>query len=227
MIKKKLKVLTFRFCVFCVFCLFFLAKTAYADTIFLLPPSLNKSISIEEALSNRKSVKSYLGRKLRKQDLAQILWAASGVNRPNEGKRTHPSPMAKYNVKVYVCVDESVFMYLPIPHRLQYVGSSKIEGIDVRTILPSKDYSKEAPVQLVFVGDISALPAKFNPSLRWNWVYCEVGTMIQNLYLQCTALGLGTCVNAGFDSNIAKQYLKLSSSQKVLFVAPVGYEDRQ
>ena len=205
-----------------------LAPTVYCQTdkeITLLPPSVNEIMSLEEALSKRQSTKAFLSKPVSNRSVSQILWAAAGVNRKMEGKRTHPSPMAKYNVTVYVCDSKSVSEYAPLSHSLKRVGPSTIDGIDVRKTLSSKEYAHKAPVQLVFVGDISRLPEKFPPALRWNWVYCEVGTMIENVHLQCAALGLGTVVNAGFNSDVAQKYLKLSGSEKVLFVLPVGYPE--
>lgn len=207
----------------------FVVSPVYCGTderMALLPPSIDTTMSLEEALSKRQSTKAFLEEPVMKRSLSQLLWSAAGVNRKSEGKRTHPSAMAKYSVSVYVCDSQFVSEYLPISHSLRRVGPSTIEGVDVRQILSSKDYAHKAPVQLVFVGDISALPANFPSDLRWNWVYCEVGTMIENVHLQCAALGLGTAVNAGFSDEVARKYLKLEETRKVLFILPVGHPDR-
>ena len=186
-------------------------------------PKTKVGLSVEEAIQMRKSTKAYLPRPVGKEKLAQVLWATAGVNRPKEGKRTHPSAMAKYTVDLYLCDGTGTYRYEPMKHELLAVPSAGKIKDDPRKTIPSKDYVKEAPVLLMLVGDVTRLPAKFPENLRWNWIYCEAGTMCQNLHLQCAALGLGTCVNAGFDGESAKKLLGLKKGSKVLFVLPLGY----
>ena len=189
----------------------------------LPPPKTKVGLSVEEALKLRKSTKSFLARPVGKEKLAQVLWATAGVNRPKEGKRTHPSAMAKYTVDLFVCDGKGTYKYLPKEHQLVRVPSAaKFKG-GPRKMLPKKDYAKKAPVLLILVGDVTRLPSKFPEHLRWNWIYCEAGAMCQNLHLQCAALGLGTCVNAGFDGEMAKKMLALKKGSKVLFVLPLGH----
>ena len=191
----------------------------------LPPPKTKVGLSVEEALKMRKSTKSYLSRPVGKEKLAQVLWATAGVNRPKEGKRTHPSAMAKYTVDLFVCDGTGIYKYLPKEHQLERVPSAAKFKTGPRKLLPKKDYVKKAPILLILVGDVTRLPSKFPENLRWNWIYCEAGAMCQNLHLQCAALGLGTCVNAGFDGEMAKKMLALKKGAKVLFVLPLGYPE--
>ncbi len=189
-----------------------------------LPTAKRKvGLSVEEALQKRLSTKAYLPRPVGKDKLAQVLWAMAGVNRPKEGKRTHPSPMAKYTVDVYVADGTGTYKYDALGHKLVPVPSAaKFKG-GPRKMLPKKDYVKVAPVLIMLVGDVTRLPAKFPENMRWNWIHCEAGTMCQNLHLQCAALDLGTCVNAGFDGDTAKAMLGLKKGSKVLYVLPLGH----
>ena len=215
------------------------------DEISLPEPAMNKWFSLEKALKQRKSTKSYdkersvknlslytpgkdLLPNLRgRKAISRILWAAAGVNRKAEGKRTHPSAMAKYSVKVYLCNDSAVWEYIPLTHSLKRIGTSFAKGISLMNDCPSGKYVRDAGFMLVFVGDVSNLPERFAPEMRWNWINCEAGTMIENVHLQCAALGLGTAVNAGFDSPLLVKFLALKETQKPLFILPVGYATEQ
>jgi len=201
------------------------APLAAAGTVKLPAAATKVGMSVEEALQARRSTKAYQAAPVSQAKLAQLLWATAGVNRPDEGKRTHPSALAKYTVDVYVCDGKGVFKYVPVAHELAPVAVPETITGDPRKLLPKRDYVKDAPVLILLVGDVTRLPADFAEDMRWNWVYCEAGTMCQNLHLQCAALGLGTCVNAGFDGDGGAKLLGLAKGSKVLFVLPVGYPE--
>jgi len=45
-----------------------------------------------EALAVRASASQWSTQDLSAQDLSDLLWAANGINRPDNGKRLHPQP---------------------------------------------------------------------------------------------------------------------------------------
>jgi hypothetical protein len=63
-------------------------------------------MSVEEALSRRRSVREYLRSPIALSELSQILWAAYGVSEVRWGLRTAPSAGAIYPLKVYAAVGE-------------------------------------------------------------------------------------------------------------------------
>ena len=198
-----------------------------SDFIELPRAEIKLALSIEEALSKRHSLRSFAPHKrIESKDLAQVLWAMVCINREDSGKRTHPSAMAKYTVDVYVAMEKGLFKYEAKAHELQPLASNGDVNHDLRTSLPKKDYVKEAPVLLILVGDVSRLPDRFPENLRWRWIHCEAGAMAQNLYLQSLSLGLGTCINAGFDAAYGKKALGLESAEQILYILPLGYPER-
>ncbi|MBQ7214027.1 MAG: nitroreductase family protein, partial [Bacteroidales bacterium] len=62
-----------------------------APAIIELPKPSTDGMSLMQALKQRQSVREYADREIAPQDLSNLLWAAFGVNRPEEGKRTAPS----------------------------------------------------------------------------------------------------------------------------------------
>lgn len=186
-----------------------------------LPPAVRKvGMSVEEALSLRRSTRTFVAsREVTLAELSQLLWATAGVNRP-DGKRTHPSALASYGVEVWVADAGGVWRYRPVGHDL--VAVELPEGLtgDMRRVLPARDFAKETPVLVLLVADLSRYPAKFPEDLRLGWAHFEAGCMAQNLALQCEALGLGTCVNAGFDAAAAARLV--GSGRRLLYVLPVG-----
>jgi hypothetical protein len=72
-------------------------------------------ISIEKALLERRSVRSYKDEPLTMTDISQILWATQGITEPKRGLRTTPSAKALYLLNTYLLVGNvtglSVGMY--------------------------------------------------------------------------------------------------------------------
>jgi nitroreductase len=50
----------------------------------------------------------------------------------------------------------------------------------------------------------------------------EAGHVGENIYLQATALGLGTVVVGAFSDELVQKVLNLPKEQKPLYIIPVG-----
>ena len=71
------------------------------DIIQLPAPNYKSTISIEETLQKRRSVREYSKEPLSLSEVSQILWAAQGITDNGYGRRTAPSAGALYPI---VCV---------------------------------------------------------------------------------------------------------------------------
>ncbi len=216
---------TFKFCVmiqkllfFCM--LFFLLAinlpAQELQTIKLADHSKDRGLSVMEALSVRASVKEWSGSELKLQDLSDLLWAANGVNRPGEGKRTASSAMNAQDIDVYVLQKEGAYLYNAFKQELEPVKNGDLRGL-VGT--------QEAPVVLILVSDISRFRAG-EDSLRLQWAAIDAGIVSQNIALFCAATGLKTRPRAGFDKEKLKKVLNLKDTQYPVLNHPVGYEKR-
>ncbi len=76
-----------------------------AEAIKLPAPATKGTVSVEEALQNRRSVRLFANRSLELAQISQLLWAADGINNP-QGKRTAPAARAAYAIDLYVVVGE-------------------------------------------------------------------------------------------------------------------------
>ena len=76
-----------------------------AEVVKLPPPAKKGAVSVEEALDGRRSTRKFANRGLDLGQVAQLLWAADGLNRP-VGKRTAPSGRAAYPIDLYLVAGE-------------------------------------------------------------------------------------------------------------------------
>ena len=118
------------------------------QTINLLQPEDN-GVTLMAALKGRRSVREFAAEPLSLSQVSGALWAAYGINR-EDGKRTAPSALALYPLTVYAFFAEGVYAYNPADNTLNRVA----EG-DHRAISGMQDWVATAPMNLVYVADLS------------------------------------------------------------------------
>lgn len=194
-----------------------MAMYARSD-IDLQTPNLNRGNTLMQALSDRQSVRECSEKDLSIADLSDLLWAANGVNRKEEGKRTAPSAMNKQDVDIYVIMAKGAYLYDAAANKLVLVS----EG-DHRTAVAGRQTSVTTfPVMLVMVSDISRFPFKDDHTELFAAV--DAGYVSQNICLFCSANGLVTVPRGSMDSKELRRVLKLNDSQILMVNNPVGYK---
>ncbi len=185
--------------------------------IKLNQPDLKKGLSTMEALKKRKTERNISDKKLTLQQLSEVLWAADGINRPNEGKRTSPAAMAKYAVDIYVVLPEGVYLYDVAKHELTPV----VKG-DFRKESGMQEFVYIAPVNLVYVLNLKNWQNMSIPEQkRDRWIAVELGCIAQNVHLYCASEGLGTVIRGMIDEKKFSEVIKVKPEQ-ILMAQTVG-----
>lgn len=121
----------------------------FGDTIQLVQPNLEEGLTINQALSLRASSRDFTAEPLSLEELSGVMWAAAGINRPENNHLTAPSAMAVYPLRVYAFTAEGVYLYDAPTHSLGRV----VEG-DHRKLTAVQDFAYHAPLNLVYVADL-------------------------------------------------------------------------
>ncbi|MHC4693947.1 MAG: nitroreductase family protein, partial [Planctomycetota bacterium] len=87
--------------------------------IQLTEPSLTGSVSFEEALAKRRSVRQFTNQQLKPAQISQLAWAGQGITEPVRGLRTAPSAGATYPIKLYFATQDGLFIYNAEEHSLE------------------------------------------------------------------------------------------------------------
>jgi len=195
-------------------CRAFAADDAELKPIALPPPQLTGGKPLMEALQQRKTTREMKPEKLSPQQLANLLWAGFGINRPQDGRRTAPSAMNSQEVDLYVAFPEGLFLYEPGANELKPVMAKDLREKTGQT------FSKDASLVLIFVADLSRL-GKAKPDLRTYYAGFDGGCISQNIYLYCASDGLATCV---YDLNrpAVAETMGLKPEQYVVMAQAVG-----
>jgi nitroreductase len=178
-----------------------------------LPPfDKENTFPLERALLERRSIRSYdAAQRLSPAEISRLLWATAGVNRP-DGHRTVPSAQARYPVDVIAALPEGVFQYEPDTHFLKRLLSE-----DIRGQIPNQDGFKKAGMIVLYVINKDKVAGG-----RIEWADLEIGCMGQSLFLEATALGLGSCIFAFLAGEGVSKALGLTSHQLLRVAQAVG-----
>ncbi|SLM28476.1 McbC-like oxidoreductase for polypeptide thioester cyclization (fragment) [Desulfamplus magnetovallimortis] len=184
----------------------------------ILPsPSIGGSKSLMSALKNLKSTRSFSNKPLPQQVLSDLLWAAFGVNRPETGDRTAPSPMSSQEIEIYVVTVNGLFLYDARFHQLVQLSTE-----DIRSFCGTQGFVAHAPLNLIYVADFSKLGNKNNDK-KMFYSAADTGFISQNVYLYCVAFGLGTVVRDWIDRPSLAAKINLREDQKIILAQSVGY----
>ncbi len=194
--------------------------------IDLPKPSVEGNVSVEAAIHERRSVREFSRRSLSLVDVAQLLWAAQGIT-SGDGLRAAPSAGALYPLELYLVAGEvdslpaGVYRYRPERHRLDHL----VDG-DLRKALAAaaldQSWVRRAPAVLVIAGIYERSAKKYGERAR-RYTRIETGHAAQNVYLQATALGLGTVIVGAFSDTEVQGVLGLPSDHAPLALMPVGH----
>ena len=124
---------------------------AVQDSIALSTPSVHSSVSLIDALSNRRTVRSYSSEPLSDQQISDMLWSICGVNR-EDGKLTAPTARNAQEIDVYLYTTKAIYYYQKSGHSLKLVK----EG-DFRQKAGTQPFYSQAPIAITFVADFNKM----------------------------------------------------------------------
>ncbi|NOR89621.1 MAG: SagB/ThcOx family dehydrogenase [Anaerolineales bacterium] len=193
-------------------------------SIELPKPNAQGSILLEQAIENRKSVRSFTKQTLSLDLIGQVLWAGQGL-RGSTSSRTVPSAGALYPLELYLVTEEGVYHYFPDGHQME----PHIEG-DMRSSLSSAALEQEcvaqAPATILLTAVFSRIETKYGKERSPQYIYLEAGHAAQNILLQATALGLdGVPVGAFYEEQVSK-VLQLPQAHYPLYLVPLGFAEK-
>lgn len=201
-------------------------KTMTMDSnkiIELSSPTVKGSISVEEAILKRRSIRSFSSKELSLNQISQLLWSAQGITARGGGLafRSAPSAGALYPMEVYIAKTDGIFHYLPEGHKLEMISPR-----DVRKELSKaswgQDFVYQAPVDIVLCAVYSRITSKYGER-GIRYAHIEAGHIAENIHLQAVSMSLGSVPVGAFDDDEVKKILSVSNDCEPLYIIPVGY----
>ena len=184
-------------------------------SIQLPAPQTDGGRPLMQVLKERKTQREFGPEKLPTQVLANLLWAAFGINRP-DGGRTAPSAMNWQEIDIYVALGDGLFLYNAKANRLEPILAQ-----DMRAATGTQAFVAAAPLNLVYVADLSKTGQSSSDAEFFT--AADAGFISENVYLFCTSEGLATVVRGSVDRAALAKVMKLRPDQKILLAQSVGY----
>jgi len=184
-------------------------------------PSVRGEVSVEAAIQNRLSVRSFSPRPLDLREVSQLLWAAGGktIDGVTGPTRSYPSAGGIYSLSILLVVgsvselppgiyrydwkDNTLRLQKPGDHRVALARAAHGQGCVAR-----------APVSIVIAGDIQQTASRYGERGENRYVSMNAGHSGQNVSLQARALG-------AFRDDEVKEVLGLEG-ETPLYLIPVG-----
>ncbi len=197
-----------------------------------LPNPKEKEIKLtfHEIIRKRKSVREFIPKNVKLEDLSFILWVTTGFRETLFGYdfRTVPSAGALYPIETYIIakniegIEKGIYHYNIKNHLLE--------------LLEEGDFSKNVAISSLhqyFISNASFIiiwSAIFYRTL-WKYderglryIFIEAGHIAQNFALSCVACGLGSCqIGAFFDDELNELLGLDGKNESVIYLSCAGY----
>ncbi len=196
------------------------------EMIQLPEPRYDGEVSVERAIHNRRSIRSYSNAPLTLEEVSQLLWSAQGITDPTWNLRTAPSAGALYPLEIYLVsgnvidLKQGIYKYDPIKHELALlqIGDKRM---DLASSALGQSSIIDAAIVIVFAAVFERTTIKYGER-GIKYVYIEVGHSAQNIYLQAYTLGLGCVVIGAFYNDKVKKTLNIPVNEEPIYIMPVG-----
>lgn len=198
------------------------AVAAAGADISLPAPRTEGGMPLADALSARRTIRSFDASPLSDQELSDLLWAANGFNRPDERKRTAPSAVNRQEIDIYVLRADGVYLWDADANTLKQVSGSDLRGFTGMMAAGDANFTLKAPVTFLFVVDYVRQRMQNRGQDAFKYACVDAGFIGQNIYLHCAANGLGSVFLGSLDKAKLSEALKLPETSAPLFAQTVG-----
>ena len=198
---------------------------AASKEVRLPQPNTSGTISVEQALQERRSVRDYGKGGLTLSEIGQLLWAAQGIT-SRKGLRTAPSAGALYPLEIYLVARKVSDLEIGVHHYdpSAHVLNKKVSGdrhAQLAKAAVRQTWIKESAAVLVITAVYERTTRKYGQR-GIRYVHMEVGHAAQNVFLQATALGLEAVVVGAFDDTAVSALIQGEPDERPLYLIPVG-----
>lgn len=190
--------------------------------IIQLPaPSLKGSVTLEEAISKRRSVRQFVDKPLNFVQMGQLAWAGQGITDKQRNLRAAPSAGAIYPIELYFATPDGLFVYHPEEHTLE-----QLQSADLRKQLSSaaggQEAIAEAACDVIIAGSARKVALKYGNKAT-KFMHLEAGHVAENIQLQAVAMELAALPAGAFETKNVAKICQLSADLEPVLIVCVGH----
>jgi SagB-type dehydrogenase family enzyme len=208
---------------------------AVGPMVDLPPPRIDGTVTVEAALRNRRSIRSYANEPLTLADVSQLLWAAYGITKSLDGTppfmrggfRAAPSAGARFPLELYLGAFDvaglpaGIYWYQSETHKLMRIAEGD-KRAEVSEASFNQDHFKTAAAVIVYSALFERTMEKYGARGRDRYVCMDLGHSAENVYLQAYSLRIGTCAIGAFTDLWLRKIFRMTRAEEPLYVMPLG-----
>lgn len=199
------------------------ARKDYQAETLSLPQVKPPKLHLEEAVLKRRSVREYSPQPLTLEELARLLFFGIGVTGPAEYKRAAPTAGGLTPLELYPVVnnveglERGLYHYDPLEHRLHLLRPADLRREIVRACL-EQDFLADAAAVIVLTAVHRRTAWKYGER-AYRYILLDAGHAAENIQLESTALGLGSCPIGAFFDDELNRLLGLAEEEEFAVLA--------
>jgi SagB-type dehydrogenase family enzyme len=204
----------------------------YVDCRKIQLPSIDNvtTLSFNEVIRKRRSVRNFSEKYLSLKQLAYLLWSSTGIQRVEKSYRFRnaPSAGALYPIETYLFakrvngLEAGLYHYNIKVHLLEELKIGDFSEFLSSSCLGQRVLSSAG---VIFIWSGIFMRSKWKYKQRaYRYVYLDCGHIAQNLALCATGLDLGSCQVGAFYDDEVNNLLGLDGiEESVIYLSAVGY----
>jgi SagB-type dehydrogenase family enzyme len=197
----------------------------------LLPPPHADTLTLDQCLHQRKSIRRFADKPITKAQLSYLLWAVAGIQRSMGDFHFRPAPSAGalYPIETYLIVhnvdgiSKGLYHYAIRPHALEELRLGDFRNDIVQA---TQGQRMHAFANIVIIWTAIFQRTKFRYHDRaYRFIYLDAGHIAQNLALTAVGLGLSSCqVGAYFDDEVNRILGVDGKEESAIYLSVVGWD---
>ena len=187
-------------------------------------------VPIHQAISRRRSRRSYQDKSLENSELSSLLYYTQGIKRSLPGEkslRTVPSAGARHALETYLYLHRAadlprgLYHYRAEEHQLALLQEDDLMAEVYRGVLRQK-FVRQAAAVFFWAADIYRMAWRYSER-AYRYIMLDAGHVCQNLYLVGEIIQAGVCAIAAFDDDYLNNLLELDGREQfVIYAAALG-----
>ncbi len=186
-----------------------------------------KSLTVEQAIANRRSQRDFSGQTMSLAELSHLLLYSSGITDKRHGRRAAPSAGATYPIEVYALVNnvedlsKGIYHYLIPSHELEQKQAGDF-GHALSHAALGESMIRHANVVLSLSAVFQRTQRRYKERAQ-RYIFFEAGHIAQNAYLVATSMGLGACaIGAFYDDEVNRLFGLNGRDESALYLVAIG-----
>jgi SagB-type dehydrogenase family enzyme len=195
-----------------------------------LPQAGEAHASLDAALANRHTDRTFRAEPLALPQVSALLRRALSQNGTNQGSKKYsfPSGGGFYPMETYLYVDHveglapGFYHYSSVDHAVARIGEHQFSSVEELNDLYNAEF-KTMPAALCLMTMVKSRVIRKYGAFSYKLCLIEAGHRGQNICLSASALGLATCPLGGGDSDVLHGYLGIDGvNEHLVYTIAIG-----